>query len=94
MAQAKKRTDWKGKALSAEDRARSFEREAERLKVELDKKAEDAKKRYSCVVYCSNCQCVSSVSVPPAKSIDGGDCIECRCVGYLKLVRKVYGDSV
>lgn len=64
--------------------------EAEKARVK--KEAEDKKKRWSAVVYCTNCMEVNSVSIPPEVEVERGDCVTCRARGHLRLVRKVNCD--
>lgn len=50
-----------------------------RWRAEEDKKREsDKKSRYSAIVYCSNCQVVSRITIPNGVEIAEADCVFCR----------------
>jgi hypothetical protein len=71
-------------------------RDKERLEYDLKrmqeaekKRLEESKKRYSAIVYCTNCMEVNSVSIPAGVTITEGDCVTCRVRGTQRLVKKV-----
>lgn len=58
-----------------------LERELKKAQDKLkDIEAKD-KKRYSAIVYCTNCLHVNNVSIPPGVTLKDGDCVTCRVRG-------------
>ena len=86
-----KRDQYKAEAEQNGIKAERDEAEAQRLRNELNKKAEEAKKRYSATVYCSNCLQVTNIEVAPGVRIDEGDCVVCRVRNRLSLVISYLG---
>ena len=90
-----KRDFYKAEAEHSADAAKMWRESAEANRKELEeyKKScqENKKKRYSAIVYCTNCQVVSSVLISPGVKISEGDCVECRVRNCQLPVKKYPG---
>lgn len=81
-----KRDFYKAEAAQAKAEAVRKQLTIDYLSKQLEDKKEEAEKRYSTSVYCTNCKRVSNVSIPPGLKIEDGDCTNCRVRKCLLIV--------
>lgn len=87
-----KRDFYKAEMEKERRNAEFFQNSFEKMKKEKEEKEQKSKKRWSAIVYCTNCLEVNAVSIAPGVKISDGDCITCRVRGCQLLVRKVNCD--
>lgn len=83
------RKSYKNKRDEYKDKLSTAEAENRRLTREANARKEADKKRFNCIVYCSHCQIVSSVSVPRGQTVHASGCAECGMTNCGYLVSKV-----
>ena len=69
-------------------------RELTEAREKLKKIEERKKESWSMTVYCSNCQFVNNILVPPGVLMSEGDCVHCRVRGKLFLVQHYPGKMI